>query len=454
MPHPFFGDASSIIALCPVSTTLVTIFYTFIHISPFSFIRCYTFRKYLRYSPRTVCFGALLIFSLECVSQLLYGHIFSSRIGFFFHIIYFIYFCTMIRTPFFKQYALSLPVGVLMFFTHSIAYTVEDFLPLFHIPFLESGIVIMLIAIFLVPFAQKYSEQYIAPLLADTSLDRLWMPISFMGTALLALSILANPFNETHSASAILARLAAMVGSLTCMSIAIYATNQVIRQKQLNAILAVTQEMHEIEKEHYTNMAEIEKNTQEIQHELYGCTLRIASLLKENNYDSIREYSQGFLDSKQLFHSNRVCGNELVNAIVSYWQNKLDSFQVEINIHIELGADNPIDPIHMTAILGNLLRNASEALARVPDTRERKLSLRLMPINHMLVIIVDNTFDGEIRQDSSQCFLSAKRDFTARGIGLDSIHYSVEQYEGTFTTTFSDHTFEASVLLPLNALIE
>ena len=454
MPHLFFGDASSIIATWPVFTTLVTIFYTFIHIFPFSFIRCYIFRNYLRYSPRTICVGALLIFSLECISQLLYGHIFSSRVGFFFHIIYFVYFCTMIRTPFFKQYALSLPVGVLMFFTHCIAYTVEDFLPLFNIPFLESGIAVMLIVLFLFPFAQKYSEQYIAPLLADTSLDHLWRPISFMGTALLALSILANPFNEVHSPSAFFARLAATIGSLTCMSIAIYATNQVIRQKQLNAILAVTQEMHEIEKEHYANIAEIEKNTREIQHELYDCTLRIASLLEDHNYDSIREYSQGFLDSKQLLHSNRVCGNELVNAIVSYWQNKLDSSQVKIDIHIELGADNPIDPIHMTAILGNLLRNASEALARVPDTRERKLSLRLMPINHMLVITVDNTFDGEIRQDSSQCFLSAKRDFAARGIGLDSIYHSVEQYEGTFTTNFSDHTFEASILLPLNTPIE
>ena len=450
MPGFFSADVLLIKAEWPLACALVTVFYTFAHIFPFSFLRCYVFRHYLRYASRTVALGAILIALFECAVQILYGNIFSTRIGFVFHFIYFLYFCMMIRVPFLKQYALSLPIGVLMFFSHYIAYTVEDHFLRLPIPFLASGIIVLLLAgLYFYP-AQKYSEKYIAPLLPDKSLQQIWKPIVFMGTTLLVLSILANPFNEQRSWAAFCARLAALIGSFTCMSIIIYSMNQVIRQKQLNAILAVAHEMRGMEQEHYASIAEIEAKTHVIQRELYDCAVHIQQFLDENKADAIREYSQRFLDSRLSLTSRRVCGNELINAIVSYWQNKFASLQVKSSIRIALGPDNPIDPVHMTAILGNLLRNAFEALARVPDANERRLVMNLRSFEQALVITLDNTFNGELRQDASGCLLSAKRDFSSRGVGLDSINYSVEQYGGTFQTKVSADLFEASVMLPLN----
>ena len=104
----------------------------------------------------------------------------------------------------------------------------------------------------------------------------------------------------------------------------------------------------------------------------------------------------------------------------------------------------------MTAILGNLLRNAAEALARVPKTEERRLKLNIVKMNGFLIITLDNSFDGRIVSDKEANLLSAKRGFAKRGVGLDSIRYSVAQYHGEFTTTVQDKIFEASILLPVD----
>ena len=103
----------------------------------------------------------------------------------------------------------------------------------------------------------------------------------------------------------------------------------------------------------------------------------------------------------------------------------------------------------MTAILGNLLRNAAEALARVPENEERQLKLNIVKMNGYLILTLDNSFNGEIVSDEDDNLLSAKRGFAKRGVGLDSIRYSLEHYHGEFSTTVQDRIFEASILLPV-----
>ena len=449
MNEYFFGNPAAIIAQWPLATALVTLFYTFVHILPGNLIRCYIFRKYLRYPMHIVLVGLAFLLLLEAFCQVLYGHIFSSRLGFIFHWLYFSYLCAMTKVHLNKQIALIIPLGLVWFWLLNIAYNIEYTFPLFQIPFLESGICLLLLFFVILIPLKKYGDILCTPLLASKNLAGLWSPLALISLAALILSILASPFNESRSLAASLARLTASFGALMGSIIALYAARQVFERQQMNSILSITEEMRELEKEHFSNISEIEKNTHKIQTELNNYAGRMLTLLAAKRYDEIREQADRFLDCQEKLQAHRVCANELVNALLSYWQPRLDRLSVTTRLNIQLDRENPIDPVHMTAILGNLLRNAAEALARVPENEERQLKLNIVKMNGYLILTLDNSFNGEIVSDEDDNLLSAKRGFAKRGVGLDSIRYSVEHYHGEFSTTVQDRIFEASILLPV-----
>ena len=449
MSYIFSGNASEIIQNWPLLSLLASIFYTFAHILPANLIRCYIFRHYLRYPFKKVFLGLLILISLEAAIQLEYAQIFSPRIGFVFHLVYFFYLSIVIKVPWAKQFCLIAPLGMVWFCLTSIAYALEYNFPLFPVPFFQTGLILLLETLLCLYFFWLYSEHFAAPLLANNSIPKLWSPLAGLTFVTLALSILASPFNEDRSFTAFCVRLIASCGGLIGTIIALYAAREAIRQRQLNSILAVTQEMHLAEQEHYQNLTEIEKNTQLFQNKLQVFVDNINNFLAQNNYLAINNYARGFLDQSNLSLGIPLCGNDLVNALINYWQGVLQNLAVETTWEINLGKQNPIDPLDMTAILGNLLRNATEALTKVTPPEKRYLKLVLLKLGDNLVITLDNSFDGQSQQDNEQNYLSSKLDFKSRGIGLDSIRSSVEKYDGTFNMEIQAKNFASSIVLPL-----
>ena len=208
-----FGDSVEIIRQWPVLSIWATVFYTFIHILPANLVRCYIFRRYLRYSLPRILAGLLLLITAECLCQLWYGHIFSVRLGFLFYWIYFFYLCTMTRVSFSKQVCLIMPLGLVWHFLMYLAYTVEYYLPIFPVPFFETGLVLLLELLGCLYFLWLYSERFAAPLLEEHSVPKLWPPLAYLSLVILVLSILASPFNEDRSLAAFFIRLAASLGA-------------------------------------------------------------------------------------------------------------------------------------------------------------------------------------------------------------------------------------------------
>lgn len=449
MSYTFFGDAAEIIRQWPVLSIWATIFYTFAHILPGNLVRCYIFRRHLRYPFAKIFAGLLLLITLECLCQLWYGRIFSPRVGFLFYLVYFVYLCAMTRVSFYKQFCLILPMGLTWYFLTYVAYTVEYYAPIFPVPFFETGLALLAETLLcLYPF-WFYSERFVAPLLAEDTAPGLWKPLAFLGFVILSLSVLTSPFNEDRTLPSFFVRLAASLGGLTGTLIALYAVHEAILRRQLNATLAITQEMREAEREHYANLEAIEKDTWDFQQKLQDFVRHSEALLEHDGYDAVDAYANSFLEGKELAGNPPVCGNELVNALVSYWQGVFQQLAVKMCFEISLGSRNSIDPLHMTAILGNLLRNAAEALSRIPDGNEKRLKLVMHETGGALIIALDNSFDGRIRLDEEENYLSAKRNFSSRGVGLDSIRNSVEQCGGTFMTQVQGQCFESSVVLPI-----
>ncbi len=441
-------DSIEIQASYPGLCLFSTFLYCFAHILPFSALRCYIFRSTLRHKNSRIALGAACIWLSECLVQVLAGDIYSTRIGLPFHFIYVYYFYRQIGVPFFKQFALSLPLGPLMVLIQSLSFTLEYHFPQFPVPFLQSALLDLLLACLIALPVCHFSRIYIEPLITADFPTDLWKAVLLLSSSLLLIALMANPFNEDHSFLALGLRTVALIGGTTCIGILFYALRQIIRRRQLNAFISITREMRSLEATHYADITDVASQTFTLQKELTGYAVHIRELLTEKKYDCIQAYARSFLDNQQLLESPRVCGNELVNAIVSYWQESWTALQVQADIVIQLGPDDPIPPLHMTAILGNLLKNACEALSRIPSPANRRLCLHICPIGDSLILTLDNTFTGALKQDASQHYLSAKRGFTAHGIGLDSIQHSVCCCHGTLEITAANNLFQVSILLP------
>ena len=85
----------------------------------------------------------------------------------------------------------------------------------------------------------------------------------------------------------------------------------------------------------------------------------------------------------------------------------------------------------------------------VQEGQDRLLNLTLQQLGGAFVIALDNSFDGQLKQDEEHNYLSSKLDFKSRGVGLDSIRSSVEKYAGSFNMEIQAKNFASSIVLPL-----
>lgn len=142
-----------------------------------------------------------------------------------------------------------------------------------------------------------------------------------------------------------------------------------------------------------------------------------------------------------------VCPNEAVNILIGYWQPVFDRLGARTEYRIEIGTENPIDPLDLTAILGNLLRNAAEAMERLSPTAERILRLALVHQADILFLTMDNSFDGTLRYDADGNLLSSKRAYIEDGIGMESIRASLARYDGAMEVMVEDGLFSVDMTL-------
>ena len=102
------------------------------------------------------------------------------------------------------------------------------------------------------------------------------------------------------------------------------------------------------------------------------------------------------------------------------------------------------DEINLCLVFSNLLENAIQASVKTDQAR-RKINVEVYPHhNHLLLIHVENTFDGKIRQENN-IFQSSKR--SGNGIGIESVRHITDKNGGICDFTYKDGIFSAKIML-------
>ena len=173
--------------------------------------------------------------------------------------------------------------------------------------------------------------------------------------------------------------------------------------------------------------------------------LNVVMALADGESQELKDYLKTLIDNIPVAAS-RYCENQAVNAIVSHFAMLCRQKGIELTLNLTVPEENPhVSDSSLCVIFGNLLENALEACDRMKSGK-KFIRLNVQLQYEMMVIAMDNSFNGIIRKDGSR-FQSSKRD--DYGIGLASIKSAARKAEGNADFHAEGTVFQSSVYLNL-----
>jgi sensor histidine kinase regulating citrate/malate metabolism len=218
----------------------------------------------------------------------------------------------------------------------------------------------------------------------------------------------------------------------------------------LEGKIAGVESLVEMQREYYPVILDSIEAARRARHDLHHHVHVMHGLVSSGKYSELeiylRQYSSGFFDMSPLTY----CENDIVDVILRHFAVLAMKVSVCFNVDVDVPEAISVENADLCTVLGNLLENALEACAYVKS--DKKINIIIKQIGNELVILVDNTFDGNVTSGSgtsgSGTFISRKRR-KREGVGLASVRAVAERYGGSaeFYPDVSNRVFHSEVVL-------
>lgn len=212
----------------------------------------------------------------------------------------------------------------------------------------------------------------------------------------------------------------------------------------LNRNAKLQQENHllSMQRERYENLKTAIEEARQARHDMRHQFNQISALAEEGDVEKIKGYlsrAAGRIPSLDM----RFCENHAADSVVGYYCALARREGVPFQAQVDLPEELPVDEIDLCLVLANLLENALEASLRTAPAH-RRIQVRAYLHGRLLLIQVENAFDGEIHEKNG-VFQSSKR--KGSGVGIQSVHRIAEKSGGASTFTHENGVFLAKVML-------
>ncbi|MCL2594914.1 MAG: ATP-binding protein, partial [Promicromonosporaceae bacterium] len=140
-------------------------------------------------------------------------------------------------------------------------------------------------------------------------------------------------------------------------------------------------------------------------------------------------------------------GNGVLDVLLTNWGKEFAERGVEFTYVVDGAALSFLSTMDLTAIFGNALDNALEAVLEVPQPDRRLVKAAVYARDRLVMATFENYFAGELRRQEGE-IVSRKADKRLHGYGLKSIRFTAEKYGGSMTVSTEDNWFTLRILLP------
>lgn len=188
-----------------------------------------------------------------------------------------------------------------------------------------------------------------------------------------------------------------IIGSVGISSISIFVYYIFIQmstyyeKEQMYNIIKIKNEIIE---RNYLEREEYYLKTRKINHDFKNHIFCIASLLKSNQIKEAEEYIESIniiINSQPAIIKS---GNSAADAILNLKLTEAQKNNIKMNIDAIIPMEIKIEPIHLCAVLSNIIDNAIEASIKINDESQRMIKVKINPYKNYLIISVKNKTDS------------------------------------------------------------
>ena len=197
------------------------------------------------------------------------------------------------------------------------------------------------------------------------------------------------------------------------------------------------------QKQQYASLVENNSETRQIKHDQKNFILGALAELKQHHYEELELQLNKQLESLNSF-SFPSTELPIVHAIIDFKSKSAKESSAKIECSTRILAKSTINDIDLAIQLGNLLDNAIEATAVLPDHSKKEIRVFVEVTEPQMIVSVTNPVIKDINVNHLK---TTKNDSQNHGYGLLAVRRIADKYNGTLLLDCQNNTFGASAVL-------
>ena len=187
------------------------------------------------------------------------------------------------------------------------------------------------------------------------------------------------------------------------------------------------------------------KENQYLSHDLKNHVNLLNQLMRHGKYGKAAVYLEKLQGPVAEMEEIAVSGNSIIDLILSDKKSTAKDKDIKMILDIDRIGILPFLEQDLCVMLSNLLDNAIEACEHVEDM-EKWIRVAMKRDGNILLLCIENSFQGEIVLKNGK-IMTNKKEIKRHGIGIESVKYVIDKYQGDIKQEIKGCIFCCSVVL-------
>lgn len=220
--------------------------------------------------------------------------------------------------------------------------------------------------------------------------------------------------------------------------------------KEENIRLLEEQKIYELERTEFNSLSETTERLRKMKHDMQIYVDAINVLAKDKKWDELIAYTEQYHNTLATTQSAIATGNIAIDCILTAKLDYAEKHGIKTEYSIMAPENFPLDSVELSSILGNIWNNSIEAGERLiisDPTEHPYIYFYIKPYQNMILIHIENNYDGVIKGSIDGDILSVKQG-KEHGLRIRRVKELVEKADGVLQITSDNKIFSVHIMIP------